>query len=489
MVGLLVGNLLLASLLVAIAVVTQQTGLGSVDWRPDVTALIVVIVILAALASWLLYVTWLREAEIAGRLLTQGLSYRTLLRTASDGIHVLDRQGRVTELSESFAAMLGRSRAELLGQAATTWDAKLDPATMNRWFQTFALGETHKFETLHRRADGSLIEVEVNCVAVNVDGRDLIYCAARDMSDLLRARRELQAALHEQQLMLNNDLIGIVKTRQLLTLWANPAMARIFGYQIEDFLDRPLRMLFPDDGAYQAFNDEALPALHNGGRFRKQLLALRKNGTPVWIDVSGMLLSEQPREALWLLADVTPIQESLQRAEYIAFHDPLTGLPNRLLLDDRLKQGLALAERDQRVLAVCFLDLDGFKKVNDALGHAAGDELLKEVARRLQQCLRAHDTVCRVGGDEFVLLLSSPQDDQTELGRVLERVRLDLAKPILLEGQHAAQVTASIGVAMFPRHGVQPEKLLENADRAMYQAKRDGRNRVCMYEDMASTQS
>ena len=483
LVGLLIGNTAVAVLLLALAALAlQPAAADTLPWRVQLALLVGLVMMLVLTASSLYYRAWQREALGARSLLMQGLHYRTLLRTASDGIHVLDREGRITELSDSFAAMLGRSREALIGQPASSWDARFTPQEMDLWFASFAPGQVRKFDTRHRRADGSLIDVEVSCADVRIDGQDLIYCSARDTTDLLRARRDLQTALHEQQLMLDNDLIGIVKTHGVATTWANAAMSSIFGYRQKDFLGQSLRMLYPDDAAYRSFVDEAVPALRAGRRYRRQVLSLRKNGQPVWIDVYGVLLSPQSQEALWLLADITPIQESLKRAEYIAFHDALTGLPNRLLLADRLKQSLALAERDKRVLSVCFLDLDGFKHVNDELGHAAGDELLKEVAHRLEGCVRGNDTVSRVGGDEFVLLLS-PQDDPGDAGVVLERVQLELAKPfVLLEGGHEASVTASIGLAMFPKHGVSPETLLENADRAMYKAKRDGRNRICVYE-------
>ena len=474
--GLLLGNVLIVLLLLA---------LGAALIRPggEVPLLIGLAVLLIAVASRLYYAAWSREARDARSLLAQGLSYRTLLRTAGDAIHVLDRQGRITELSDSFAAMLGCTREDLIGRHASSWDAHYGTDQMHRWFVDSRPGHVRKFDTLYRRADGTLIDVEVNCSVVRIDGRDLIYCSARDMSDLLRVRRQLQAALHEQNLMLNNDLIGIVKTCGQAATWANPAMSSIFGYRPEEFLGQPLRMLYPDESAYRAFVDEAIPVLREGGRLRRQVLTLRKSGEPVWIDVYGVLLSPASQEALWLLADITPIQESLKRAEYIAFHDPLTGLANRLLLADRLKQAIALAERDRRQLSVCFLDLDGFKHVNDELGHAAGDELLKTVAQRLASGLRAGDTVARIGGDEFVLVLS-PREDAAEISAMLERVRRELALPIeLLDGSHAVTITASIGVTCYPKDGATPEALLHNADRAMYQAKRSGRNRVCFYDD------
>ena len=172
-------------------------------------------------------------------------------------------------------------------------------------------------------------------------------------------------------------------------------------------------------------------------------------------------------------------QEQLERLERLAHFDPLTGLPNRALLADRLQQGLARAQRARQGLAVCFMDLDGFKAVNDAHGHDAGDDLLAEVARRLQGSIRAGDTAARLGGDEFVLLLGGlhhPRECEDTARRVLHAVAL----PIEVEG-HTVHVSASMGISVFPRDGSDAEQLLRQADQAMYQAKQRGRNRYVLY--------
>jgi diguanylate cyclase (GGDEF)-like protein len=169
------------------------------------------------------------------------------------------------------------------------------------------------------------------------------------------------------------------------------------------------------------------------------------------------------------------------KIEQIAFHDALTGLPNRLLVADRLHQALAQAERSGQMLAVCYLDLDGFKPVNDTFGHAAGDTLLIEIASRLKASIRANDTVGRLGGDEFVLLL-------TGLGNVgeyrvaLQRVIEAINQPVAIDETSEATVTASIGITLFPQDATDPDTLLRQADQAMYAAKQGGRNR-CQFFD------
>jgi diguanylate cyclase (GGDEF)-like protein len=211
---------------------------------------------------------------------------------------------------------------------------------------------------------------------------------------------------------------------------------------------------------------------------------LRQDGSTIWVDVSGLALGGEDADTLWLLTDLTELRQYQEQIEYLAYHDGLTGLPNRLLLSDRLNQSVALARRHQRAIVVCYLDLDGFKAVNDAHGHAAGDLLLQTVARRLQAALRVNDTVCRVGGDEFVLVLTH-LDQVLHYEAVLGRVGAGIAKPIELGQGLLGHVSASMGVALFPQDGEEPDRLLRCADQAMYRAKQRGRHQICRYDETA----
>jgi len=162
-------------------------------------------------------------------------------------------------------------------------------------------------------------------------------------------------------------------------------------------------------------------------------------------------------------------EQEVMRARDFAYHDELTGLPNRMLLVDRFNQALVRAKRQEKRLALLLLDLDGFKHVNDSLGHATGDKLLQKVAERLLSCIRGGDTACRYGGDEFVLLLPEIQDQKQAL-QVAEKIRMRLAKPYMVDN-HAIEATASIGVAVYPVDGMSQPELIEKADVAMYRAK------------------
>ena len=173
-------------------------------------------------------------------------------------------------------------------------------------------------------------------------------------------------------------------------------------------------------------------------------------------------------------------QAAEARIRHLAQHDPLTELPNRALLSDRLGQALVAAKRDTRRLAVMFIDVDNFKPINDTLGHAVGDRLLQQIAKRLQASLRESDTVARIGGDEFVVLLRNVTDGPDALA-VADKLREVLSVPIVVEA-HTLVVGASVGVALYPDHGSDALELFRHADEAMYRAKRDGRNRAQVFE-------
>jgi diguanylate cyclase (GGDEF)-like protein/PAS domain S-box-containing protein len=181
-----------------------------------------------------------------------------------------------------------------------------------------------------------------------------------------------------------------------------------------------------------------------------------------------------------IVRDITERKEAEERISHMAHHDALTGLPNRTLLEDRIRQAMLFAQRNNRHVTVVFMDLDNFKLVNDSLGHKAGDELLKTVAQRMVQSVRQTDTVVRLGGDEFVLVLVEQADPADSITPVLHKIREAIAQPIYIEDQKL-EVTSSMGLASYPEDGTDSETLLMNADAAMYQAKALGRNNYQFY--------
>ncbi|MCC6133928.1 MAG: PAS domain S-box protein [Candidatus Contendobacter sp.] len=269
-----------------------------------------------------------------------------------------------------------------------------------------------------------------------------------------------------------------------LTTFINPRMAALLGYTMDEILGQPVTaFLFEAD---LADHREKMRIRQQGGDARYERRFRRKDGSELWTLVSAVALSDDHLRfggSFAMFTDITLLKEQQQRLEQMAHYDALTQLPNRVLLADRLRIALALARREDRLLAICYLDLDGFKPINDTLGHEVGDRLLAAVAGRLQQCLREGDTVARMGGDEFVLLLGG-LSDVAEGERALHRLLAAIAEPYALgDGLLPVSISASVGVTLFPLDHTEPDILLRHADQAMYQAKHTGRNRYCRFSE------
>ena len=252
--------------------------------------------------------------------------------------------------------------------------------------------------------------------------------------------------------------------------WVNEAYCRLTGYGLAEVIGTLLPS-FPSDEAGTRLKQLPPPALKD--RFwRTELEKQRKDGSVYTVEeVLTPLLDKQGlvTNFVSVLQDITARKEVEAQMVYRAHHDPLTDLPNRVMFQDRLTQALAWARRHGRLVSVMFLDLDGFKQINDEFGHGSGDSTLIGVAARLNQCVRATDTVARLSGDEFTLILQDFERVQ-DVCRVAQKILDRLGEPFPLEGQ-TISVKASIGMALYPLDGTVPEVLLQRADRAMYQAK------------------
>jgi diguanylate cyclase (GGDEF)-like protein len=228
---------------------------------------------------------------------------------------------------------------------------------------------------------------------------------------------------------------------------------------------------------------EMWSTLVEGKTWRGEILNKRKQGGEYWEDVNITPVRNPAGEItnyVVVSADISERKAAEEKMHHLANYDPLTDLPNRSLMDDRLHQAIAAAKRDKANMALMFLDLDKFKPINDTLGHAVGDLLLKEASRRMLECVRESDTVGRIGGDEFVVLLPTVESDQHAL-LVAEKIRHALNQPFTLAGENLC-ISSSIGVAIYPEHGDDGKTLVKNADAAMYCAKESGRNNVRLFK-------
>jgi len=304
-------------------------------------------------------------------------------------------------------------------------------------------------------------------------GRARVQALADTMTE------DLRRVTLDQQAMLDTEVIAMAKLRGRHIVWKNGALERLFGYEKDGLLGLPVRDLYIDEESFAALGRNAYPVLRRGGHYRSQQQMRRKDGSLVWVDLNGVTLPGERDEetTLWMMVDITQSKAYEARVERAAFHDALTGLPNRVLLADRLRQAIASAQRQKHAVAVVNMDLDGFKAVNDTHGHDAGDEVLKTVGERLTAGIRATDTAARLGGDEFVVLLS-PLPSPTDSRAVCERLLRAILEPVRLSSGATVQVGSSLGVAHFPLDGVDADVLMSRADQTMFECKRAGRCRI-----------
>lgn len=283
--------------------------------------------------------------------------------------------------------------------------------------------------------------------------------------------------------LFNNSCEGICVTdaRQRI-VDVNPTFCQLTGYSRDELLGNSTRIL--NSGLQKReFYAAMWKSLSETGEWHGELWNRNRSGAfyAVRLNISAICDdSDNVAYFLAIMADITAMKVQQDEWEKQANYDALTKLPNRLLLTDRLRQAMAQSRRTGLLLAVCYLDLDGFKPINDVYGHEAGDRVLIEVANRLSHSVRAGDTVARVGGDEFVLLLWGLENVQ-ECDQTLDRLVSDIDSPILLENQQVS-VTASIGVTVFPNDGDTPTQLTAQADSAMYRSKLAGGNRSTYFE-------
>jgi diguanylate cyclase (GGDEF)-like protein/PAS domain S-box-containing protein len=419
--------------------------------------------------------------------------FRAALETSAEIILLIDLETlRYIDANETACRVLGYSREELIGMSLLEVNSNMSEPDLRRRFQECVdLGPDHvaiESEGRYaRRRDGSIFPIEITRRYLRIGERDIIVGVSRDITE----RKHAEAALKLRNLAIESSVNAIVITSHLVDdqpiEYVNPAFERITGYAAADALGRNCRFLQGSD-RNQVEIAILRRAIEAGREASVVLRNYRKDGSVFWAQLSISPLRDAAGRIshyVGVLSDITEARNYREQLEHQANHDTLTSLPNRSLLRDRLDQAIAHANRQRKLLAVAFIDLDNFKVINDSLGHSAGDHLLKVTAERLRACLREDDTVARHGGDEFVLLLND-QGSREAVARAVSRVIERLAQPLTVEGQEVTN-TCSIGVTLYPDDGDDAGVLLRNADAAMYRAKAQGKNSFQFYTADMST--
>jgi diguanylate cyclase (GGDEF)-like protein/PAS domain S-box-containing protein len=430
-------------------------------------------------------ITGRRRTEQALRSSEQRLA--RVLDGAEQGYWEWDMAANRFQVSDRWKSMLGYAPHELQQVDPEHWPAIVHPDDL-----AVALDSIER----HRAGQAPLHEAEIRCrtkgggwrwvltrgriVSRTADGTPLLMSGTH--TDITE-RKQFELARREAGVVFENSYEGIMVTDAAgLITKVNPAFTRITGYAEAEVVGRRPQVL--SSGRHdRQFYTELWTALTQHDVWQGEIWNRRKDGELYATLQSISAVRGQHGRVehyVGVFADITPLKQHQAELDQVANFDPLTGLPNRRLLTDRLQQALLRARRSGCHAAVCLLDLDGFKAINDSHGHPVGDRVLKGIADRLKHVLRAPDTLARMGGDEFVLLLCELQAP-ADCAQILDRVLQALAEPVNVDGL-LLRTSASIGVSLYPTDDADPDTLLRHADQAMYLAKQAGKNRYQLFD-------
>ncbi|XLZ72461.1 bifunctional diguanylate cyclase/phosphodiesterase [Massilia sp. SR12] len=435
----------------------------------------------------------------------------------------------ITRYNRGFADMFGYQGDEALGMPGRT--IYPDDETYARVGAIagplLSQGKHFHCETPMRRKDGSDFWAQLIGYVVNPeDPTQGTIWIIEDRTAQKHDEESLRNALLENQAILDSAVMGISVCEQGRNLRCNAKMEELFGYAPGEMTGVSVQTFYPALATWDAARKATEKDFLAGHASSYEYQLVRKDGSSFWARLSGRPfdMADPKGRSVWLIDDVTSRREAAEavrrardelevrvlertaelaganaqlqaeiverrqaeaRVHHMAYHDSLTGLPNRALLADRLDRAMLAAQRSERRLAVMFLDLDRFKTINDSLGHMTGDALLKEVGERLVAAVRASDTVARLGGDEFVVLLPGIRNTE-ESSHVAQKIIDALSEPIPLEGR-LLHITPSIGICTYPDDGNDVASLMRNADAAMYHAKASGRNNYQYFNEEMNT--
>lgn len=417
---------------------------------------------------------------------------------------VLNKDCQLIEVNQRALDLIGANRRDVLGKyfpETPWWTNEREKSMLVLALNQALSGEISSFEAEHLGVTGEITyviftatpiflenDIQIEVTGLDITKRRIMEMTLRDNLATLKSRHNALDQIYQG--------VTITDVNRQIT-YVNEAFLKLSGYSREELLGCPLTILQGE--ATSPFTiAEMKNALDNQKPFCGEILNYRKNGTQFWNELSITPVFDDAGKLTQFVGvqlDITARKQSEQEVQNMAFYDPLTQLPNRRLLMNRLAIAIALSQRSDKYGAVMFMDLDNFKPLNDNYGHSIGDLLLIEVANRIVGCLRETDVVARFGGDEFVVLLSELNSDfenaKQEAFIVAEKIRKLLATPYALSTKKERDImsgivqhrcSSSIGIALFKGKQMSQENVLNAADVAMYQAKENGRNRICFFE-------
>ena len=414
-------------------------------------------------------------------------AFKYAVQHSDNTIVITDPQRHITFVNEGFEKVTGYTAKEAIGQNPNILKSgEQDDNFYKELNKKLDKGEKWEGEFINKRKDGSLYYEKASIVPVFLNKKLISYLAIKlDITEYVEQNMKLAQAASVFE---NTEEAIIIADAQGSVISVNSAFSNIYGYTIDDVKGKNLNILHSGEQD-TTFYEEMWNQIIKQGLWRGKIINRTKDGEkiPVWTTIKrikdhhGNVVNYTT-----IQTDLREIESSQAKADYLAYHDPLTGLYNRVNFEEYLSHALFVAQRGENLLAIMFIDLDRFKVINDTLGHDIGDQVLITVASRLQKTLRESDFISRWGGDEFVVILeniNSASDTALVASNLIDVLR----EPMDINGHHLV-TTASIGIALFPENGTDASTLIKHADSAMYQAKDMGKNNFCYYTSELSQQ-
>jgi diguanylate cyclase (GGDEF)-like protein/PAS domain S-box-containing protein len=408
---------------------------------------------------------------------------RIILDSIHDSICVIEvKTKKIVAANRAFYRTLGYKKNEVIGRHCYevthrhkhVCSGPGDPCPLVR---TVRAGLPSVFEHLHIRKNGRRIFMEVSASPIRDDKGRVQYVIhiSRDITD--RKTNESELRKFKTAVESSGEAIFLTDRDGVFT-FVNPEFTRLYGFSPAEVLGKRTPRILKSGKMKKENYVKFWKRIIDRRVIKGEVINKTKDGRFLEIESTVSPVLDRQGDINGFLAiqrDITHRKQDEKRLNYLAYHDILTDLPNRLLFNDRFNQSLARASRYKTIFAVMLMDLDRFKEVNDRYGHRIGDQLLKMVAHRLQRKIRGTDTVARLWGDEFGIIVGDMRKE-IEAGRIARKILSTVVLPYIIEG-HELGITASIGISLYPEHGDDIESLLKNADQAMYRAKDKGRNK------------
>lgn len=406
--------------------------------------------------------------------------------SSAEAMDIIDLDGNVVQVNTAFEEMYGWKAEEIVGTPMPTIPAKQGEQVKRDRARLLNNESIHGLEVECLKKDGTLIPVSITLSPLHDENGNIIAFSgiSRDISERKRIEEALIRSEEKYRLIAENmtDLVTVIDNAGIIT-YASPSFTPVLGFPLEYYEGKnAIDIVHPED--LPAIQGQFLSLFRSKGSAEMEFRYEHKTKEWIWLEAKGTYFVDEKNGEGFILVVSRVIEEKKMMREKLtqmAFHDELTGLPNRRLFQEIMRQTLKEAKRNEESCALLYMDLDKFKWVNDHLGHSVGDELLKRLSKRVRRSLRESDVFARQGGDEFLVLL--PDTEENEAMAIGKRILDSLQEAWQIRG-NSFTTTSSIGIAMFPKDGSTMDKLKTNADKALYRAKENGRNTYIAYSNL-----